>query len=227
MTQSEFKIIENYMLLQMQDSAHDRYHVYRVLNAAVDIAEYEDMVDMDVLIAACLLHDIGRERQFVDLENLCHAEIGGEMAYDFLISRQWHEQKALHVKECVSTHRFRDDIKPQSIEAKILFDADKLDVSGAIGIARTLLYEGQVREPLYVLDDDGHIIIDGGGAEISSFFQEYNYKLKNIYDSLYTERAREIASERQKIMTDFYNTLYNEITSNKKYGIKNLRKEII
>ena len=218
MTQSEFKKIENYMLEQMQDSAHDRYHVYRVLNAAIDIAKYEDMVDVDVLIAACLLHDIGRERQFVDLENLCHAEIGGEMAYDYLISRQWSKQKALHVKECISTHRFRDDIKPQSIEAKILFDADKLDVSGAIGIARTLLYEGQVREPLYVLDDDGNIIIDGGGAEISSFFQEYNYKLKNIYNSFYTKRAKEIASERQKITIDFYNTLHDEITSNNDNG---------
>jgi len=221
MTQTEFNKIENYMLEQMQDSAHDRYHVYRVLNAAIDIAKYEDIVDMDVLITACLLHDIGRERQFVDLENLCHAEIGGEMAYDYLISQHWSEQKALHVKKCVSAHRFRDDIKPQSIEAKILFDADKLDVCGAIGIARTLLYEGQVREPLYVLDDDGNIIIDGGGAEISSFFQEYNYKLKNIYNSFYTKRAKEIASDRQKISIDFYNTLYDEITSNNDYGIKN------
>jgi len=222
MTQTEYNEIEKYMLSQMKDSAHDQHHVYRVLYTAIELAESEDSIDMDVLLAACLLHDIGRESQFADLENICHAKIGGQMAYEFLLSRHWSTQKALHVKECISTHRFRSDKAPRSIEAKILFDADKLDASGAIGIARTLIYEGQVTEPLYIINEDGNIIVDGGGAEISSFFQEYNYKLKNVYDSFFTKQARGIALKRQKTAVDFYNGLFNEVTQSYKNGRSNL-----
>jgi len=219
MTKKDYREIENYMLIQMKDSAHDRHHVYRVLNSAIDIASYIEGVDIDVLIASCLLHDVGREKQFKNLE-LCHAQIGGDMAYEYLVTKNWVEQKALHVKECISSHRFRRNNPPQSIEAKILFDADKLDVSGAIGIARTLFYGGQVGEPLYILDDDNEIVVDGGSAEISSFFQEYHYKLKKLIGSFHTVRAQEIAKERQQTMTDFYNHLYNEVTENYKHGIK-------
>ena len=218
MTQTEYNEIEKYMLSQMQDSAHDQHHVYRVLYAAVDIAKSMDSIDTDILVAACLLHDIGRESQFADLENICHAEIGGEMAYEFLLSRQWSTHKALHVKECISTHRYRSGDAPKSIEARILFDADKLDASGAIGIARTLIYKGQVKEPLYIINEEGNIIVEGGGAELSSFFQEYNYKLKKVYHSFFTEQAREIALKRQKTAVDFYNGLFNEITQSYENG---------
>ena len=103
----------------------------------------------------------------------------------------------------------------------ILFDADKLDVSGAVGIARTLIYEGQNLEPLYIMDNEGNIIIDNGGAEKSSFFQEYNYKLKRVYNSFFTERAKEISLERQRAAVDFYNSLFNEIANNYENGVKN------
>lgn len=221
MTKKEFGIIEKYMQSQMRDSCHDMHHVYRVLNSALDIVNHVAGADTDVLLAACLLHDIGRERQLANLE-LCHAQIGGGMAYEFLLSQNWETKKALHVKECISSHRYRGDNPPQSIEAKILFDADKLDVSGAIGIARTLIYSGQIGEPLYILDEGGNILTEGGGAEISSFFQEYNYKLKKVYNSFFTERAKEIAAERQKAMVDFYNRLYDEIAENNKKGIDGL-----
>ena len=222
MTHIEYNEIENYMLSKMQDIAHDQHHVYRVLYAAIDIAKSIDETDKDVLLAACLLHDIGREKQFANLDNICHAKIGGKMAYEFLLSRQWPIQKALHVKECIAAHRYRSDRAPKSIEAKILFDADKLDASGAIGIARTLIYEGQVMEPLYILSENGTIIADGGGAEISSFFQEYNYKLKNVYDSFFTDRARAIALNRQRTAVDFYNGLFKEITQNYENGRNHL-----
>ena len=219
----EYKEIEDYMLSQMRDSAHDKYHIYRVLNAALDISNYESNVDSDVLIAACLLHDIGREQQFKDL-NLCHAQIGSEMAYEYLTERNWCEVKAVHVKKCISSHRYRNDNPPESLEAKILFDADKLDASGALGIARTLIYGGQVGEILYLLDENNNIIEDGGGAEISSFFQEYNYKLKRVYDSFHTERAGIIAAERRKTAVDFYNGIFNEVSQNYKNGMVQLEE---
>ena len=105
------------MLIQMQDSAHDKHHIFRVLNFAVDIFGHEKSVDFDVLVAACLLHDIGREEQSEDVENRCHAEIGGDMAYNYLLSGKWTVQKAMHVKECIASHRYRQRNPPNSIEA--------------------------------------------------------------------------------------------------------------
>lgn len=217
MTREEFKKYESFMHEQMRDSAHDRFHIYRVLYAALDIAKAEENVDLDILITACLLHDIGRHQQFSDLE-LCHAQIGGDMAFDYLIENGWPLGRALHVKECVYSHRYRRDNKPQSIEAKILFDADKLDATGAVGIARTLIYSGQIMEPMYIFEDN-NIVTEGGGPEISSFFQEYNYKLKNLYGVFYTDRATEIAQERRKAALDFYSNLHHEVTENHTRGV--------
>ena len=79
MTKEIYDMLEGYMLSCMTDSAHDPEHIYRVLYSALEIAKTEENVDYDVLIAACLLHDVGRKEQF---ENpaLCHAEEGAEKA---------------------------------------------------------------------------------------------------------------------------------------------------
>lgn len=180
--------IEEYMRTHMNDAAHDPQHVYRVLNSAVDIARSESGVDMEVLVAACLLHDIGRDRQYAD-PSLCHAQEGGGMAYDFLISLGWERERAEHVRACIASHRFRKGSKPESIEAKILFDADKLDAAGAIGIVRTLIHSG----------------------DVDSFIHEYNFKLKRVYDKFYTARGREIAEKRKKTAVKFYEGLMEEI----------------
>lgn len=104
----------------MRDSAHDKQHVYRVLYYALDIAQTEENVDYDVLICACLLHDIGRMEQF---ENpaICYAKAGAEKAYHFLMENHFGEDFAQRAAECIRTHRYRSDDPPQSMEAKILF----------------------------------------------------------------------------------------------------------
>ena len=217
MTRHEFDIIEEHILSLMQDSAHDKHHIYRVLYSAVDIASYEAGVDNDVLLASCLLHDIGRQRQFED-PYVCHAKVGGEMAFDFLLTLNWDNQKALHVKECISSHRYRSDNPPETMEAKILFDADKLDISGAMGIARSLIYTGQVAKPLYIVNNAGDVLTEDTGKETHSFFQEYNFKLTKLYSAFHTTRARQIAAQRQQAAVDFYNALYKEVTQNHSIG---------
>ena len=147
MTESTFSFLENYMLSCMEDSAHDKEHVYRVLYTALEIAKTESNVDYDVLMAACLLHDIGRKEQFED-PRLCHAEVGSEKAYRFLLGNGFETEYAEQVRHCILTHRYRKNNPPQTVEAKILFDADKVDASGALGIARTLIYKGIVSDPL-------------------------------------------------------------------------------
>lgn len=220
-----YKKYETYMLSQMSDSAHDCQHIYRVLYSALDIAESENDVDAEVLIVACLLHDIGRKRQFEN-PSLCHALEGGEMAYDYLIKQGWNTDKANHVRKCIISHRYRTNHPPESIEAKILFDSDKLDVTGAMGIARTLIYKGQVNEPLYLVDANG-FVLDGTNAESPSFFQEYNFKLKNLYGKFFTMRGGEIANQRRVAAVNFYKNIYDEVNSTHEKGRKHLQDLLI
>lgn len=221
MTKNIYTMFEKYMLSCMGDSAHDREHVYRVLYNALEIAGSEKNVDFDILICACLLHDIGRKEQFEN-PKLCHAQVGGDKAYAFLTAHGFSEEFSDRVRECIKTHRFRREAPPRSIEAKILFDADKIEAAGTIGIARTLVYKGKVGEPLYSLKPDG-TVSDGENDGQPSFFQEYKYKLEKIYSGFMTERGRAIAEERRKNAVDFYNNMLDEVKSSYENGIENLR----
>ncbi len=209
MLKDDFEKIKNYMELCMKDSAHDQEHVFRVLSIALDIAATEESTEKDILIAACLLHDIGRAEEMEDLAK-DHALVGGEKAYNFLLENGWQKEFAQKVRQCIETHRFRADRFPASLEAKILFDADKVDVTGAMGICRTLLYEGKMGTPLYTRDEEGEILLSG---ERASFLAEYERKLKTIYDVFYTSRGRKLALQRQKAAAAFYNSLKDEILS--------------
>lgn len=210
MERETFEKIESYMLSCMGDSAHDREHIYRVLYTALQIAREETDVDTDVLVCACLLHDIGRREQFADPQ-VCHAQVGGEKAYRFLTENGCSPAFAGHVRDCIVTHRFRKQSPPESLEAKILFDADKLDVTGALGVARTLMYAGTVSAPLYTRRADG-AVSDGQGDSESSFFREYHFKLKNLYGKFYTRAGSAMAAQRRKAAEDFYRALLGEVT---------------
>jgi len=199
------------MLSCMQDSAHDKEHVYRVLYLALDIACHEPETNTDVLIAACLLHDIGRQAQYDD-PTVCHAAKGAEMAEAYLREHGFDPDFSRHVADCIRSHRFRKNSPPESLEAKILFDADKLDVTGAMGIARTLLYNGKMDEPLYTLTTEG-TISDGAADHTPSFFQEYHYKLKKLYARFFTDRGAALAAQRQKHAETFYADLLQETTA--------------
>ena len=185
MTRETFELLDGYMLSQMDDAAHDREHIYRVLYNALDIASFEEGVDMDVLIAACLLHDVGRRE------------------------RGFSEDFACAVRDAIRTHRFRANDPPVSVEARILFDADKLDAVGTMGIARTLSYKGQVGDALYVLGPDG-IPSDGEGDGKNTFFNEYKIKLSLLYEHFYTRRGRELAGQRRRAAEEFYLALLRE-----------------
>jgi uncharacterized protein len=199
------------MLSCCTDSAHDREHLYRVLDNALTIGREEAGVDWDVLITACLLHDVGRPEQFAN-PDLCHAQVGSEKAYRFLLEQGFSEDFAEKVRHCVLTHRFRKARPPQTLEAKILFDADKLDVTGALGIARTLMYKGDTKDVLYRRKPDGSID-DGTGDLGDSFFREYKFKLEKIYDRFFTETGARLAMERKKIAEDFYRSLLDEVSA--------------
>jgi len=223
MDRKTYSELEAYMLSCMQDSAHDKDHVYRVLNNALLIARQE-AADMDVVVAACLLHDIGRPEQMAD-KRICHAQVGAEKAYAFLVARGWDEAKADHIRRCIVSHRYRKSSPPASLEAKILYDADKLDVTGAIGIARTLAYNGAVNQPIYSTAPDGSIL-DGSGSEPDSFCREYRYKLENVYDCFLTDAGRQLALQRRAASAAFYDALMKEVAGDQQEAAKLLNQII-
>lgn len=216
MKEKEYQLIKNYMMECMKDSAHDKEHIYRVLYTAMDIASYEEGVDYDVLIAACLLHDIGRKEQYEN-QALCHAIVGADKAYHFLVQNNFQADYVQKVASCIKSHRFRSDNLPTKIEEKILFDSDKIDVTGTLGIARTILYKGQVEEPLYSVGEDGKVS-DGSNDKIPSFFQEYKYKLEKLYKNFYTKRGNEIAMQRQQSAISFYENMLKETKESYQIG---------
>ena len=210
MKQTEFDRIRAYVEEAMAgaDPVHDVQHVTRVLWNALDIGS-EEPIDRDILIAACLLHDIGQPAEMAD-RRLCHGEVGSRMAYDFLLSLGWPEERSAWVSACILTHRYRTGRIPESLEAKILFDADKLDVTGALGVARTLQYGALLGdEPLYRLDEAGRIQTGSGG--MPSFFQEYDFKLRNLAEGMYTRRGRELARQNQAQADAFYDALLAQL----------------
>ena len=212
MNRQTFTLLEGYMLECMQDAAHDREHVYRVLNNAMTIAQGEADVQWDVLIAATLLHDISRPEQIAD-SSIDHAIHGAEKAYIFLMNHGFDEVFSCHVRDCIRTHRFRKSAPPATLEARILFDADKLDVCGAIGIARTLQYSGETGRPIYTRNALGEIS-DGSGDTLDSFFREYKFKLEGICEHFLTDKGRALARERHGAAMAYYQALLAEVQHN-------------
>ncbi|NLV77156.1 MAG: HD domain-containing protein [Tissierellia bacterium] len=200
-------------------SAHNLDHVFRVYNLCLLLAKDEKDVDLEVLIPSALLHDIARVEESNDKTGkIDHAILGSIIAEDILKYLEYEEDKIEKIKHCILTHRFRTGNEPNSIEAKILFDSDKLDVIGASGIARTFMLAGQFGQRL-TFDDSlndylkSNTVENGRLKDVSRHtpFIEYEVKFKKIPDRLYTRKAREIGQERIKFMEEFFNLLKLEI----------------
>lgn len=212
MKREEFQRIESFMLKNMDNTVHNSLHVYRVLNYAIQITDAIENVDTEVVIISALLHDIGRVDEMKN-PSLCHAEVGSEKAKNFLIGNGYGEEKADHIANCILTHRYKKSREPQTIEAKIIFDADKLDLTGTVGVARAILFGGQIEEPLYLVGED-RFPTKGIPSEGASLFREYNRKLNKLFLKLYTEKAKEIGREQQNTMDSYFNNLFQEVNRN-------------
>jgi uncharacterized protein len=203
---------------ELSTSSHDLEHTIRVRNLALKIAKNIDGVDFEVLELAALLHDIARVREDTDNTGLIdHAILGSEMASDTLRGLGYPEELIGSVAKCIKTHRFRSNNLPETIEAKILSDADKLDAIGAVGIGRAFMIAGEYGEPLYkIFDRDEYSENTLANGRIKNFRKhspniEFDMKLKRIPDRLFTEEARRIAKERIIFMENYFVRLEEEI----------------
>jgi len=203
--------------------AHDISHVMKVYDLCLLLAKYEKNVDLDVLKTAALLHDIARVKES---QNIDHAVLGAEMSEKILRELGYPEEKIRHIKHCIIAHRFRGAVKPRTIEAKILSDADKLDVLGAIGIARSYILAGEYGQKIYVDTPIDKYIKenlvggkhDGRIKDLSKHAPniEFETKFKHIPKKLYTRKAKEIAKERLNSYVSFLKGLKRKLKVNYK-----------
>jgi len=195
-----------------EDAAHDFEHVLRVLKLAERIGRAEG-ADMEVLRAAVLLHDVARVAE--DRGGPCHAEAGAQRAREILAQQPAEQVEA--VAHAIAAHRFRGSTAPQTLEARILYDADKLDAIGAIGVARAYAIAGQCGQRLWaaVPRQYAHRSIEEARGDIADAehnpVHEYVFKLSRLKDVLYTETGRRLAAGRHAYMARFFARLEQEV----------------
>ncbi len=218
MTRELYEKMTAYATECMTDAAHDMEHVWRVLGMALRLAEGEKDVNIDLLIAACLLHDIGRAAQFRD-PSLDHAAVGGDMAHDWLVEQGLDEEFAEGVRKAIRSHRYRTGGRAETIEAQLLYDADKLEACGVMGFVRTADYTSHVGRSHYTVGADG--LVDFREDAPESTVQEYLYKLRRTKDKMYTPQARKIAEEYAENQRRTVEAFCSEI-NNARAGLKQI-----
>lgn len=191
--------------------SHDWEHTERVYNLCMHIGK-EEKADIEILKLSAILHDIGREYQDKTNGRVCHAEKGALLARELLGKHAMDKERIDKVIHCIECHRFRGDRIPQSKEAKVLYDADKLDSIGAVGIGRAFLFVGEVGAQLH------NIGVDPGKTKPytkeDTAYREFMVKLKKVKDKMLTEEGKRIAEERHAFMEEFFDRLNKEVKGN-------------
>ena len=149
--------------------SHDWQHIKRVHDLCMIIGKKEN-ADLEILRYAAVLHDIGRDHQDTLHGSVSHAEHGSIIARKLLEKYRIDHEKTDKIVHCVESHSFRGKKQPQSKEAEILFDADKLDSIGAVGVGRAFLFAGEIGATLH--DDE---------VDINETVYERRHGLQRIY----------------------------------------------
>lgn len=199
-------------IIPVDDPSHDIDHALRVLANAELISVYEGG-DRDIITPSALLHDAivypkddPRSDQAVDES----ARVAGEIlqAYD-----RYPQEKIAHVKQAIREHSFSRGIRPQSLESKIIQDADRLEATGAIAIMRTFCSTGQMKRSFYCDIDPFCQVREPGNYAIDLFYA----RLLKVADLMNTPTAKGMAVQRTRFMHDFLEQVRKEITSIKRY----------
>lgn len=191
---------------------HDWTHVERVSNLAMTIGKKEK-ADLSVLAIACLLHDIGRKAEMTSRGKFCHAEKGAELADKILHKYKLDQDVINNILHCIISHRYRNKNIPKTIEAKVLFDADKLDSIGAVGVGRDFLFAGYLKNALYIGSEKTLIKIkkDYSYTAEDTAIREYEFKLKHVKDKILTKAGRQIAKKRHDFMVAYFKRFWLEV----------------
>jgi uncharacterized protein len=219
--EDKFKKIEKIVEKELSCSAHNMEHVLRVYATALRIAKKEKNVDYEILKSATLLHDIARAKEDNDKTGKTdHAKESAKMSKEILEKLGYSSEKIKKIQKCIISHRFKTNNKPQSLEAKILFDADKLDSLGAIVIIRAGMWMGKhgcTLWPKMSLKKYIKSNLVGGkingrikNASLHNLFYEHEIKDKKLPSLMHTKTGKSIAKERLKFTDMFMERLKKE-----------------
>lgn len=190
-------------------SSHNWDHTERVINLALHIGKIAN-ADLEVIELSTLLHDISRKEQDDSNGKVCHAERGAIVSREILERYGYSTDLIDKVCHCIERHRFKKGADPESIEARILYDSDKLDSLGAIGLGRAFQFSGEINSRLHNPEIKNFEDTEEYGQE-DSVLREFKVKLIKIKDKLFTQEAKRIAVDRERFMTEFFNRLDKEI----------------
>jgi uncharacterized protein len=193
--------------------AHDRFHAKRVRDLALRLAnERENTVDRDVLAAAAWLHDIGRPRERVgEIDD--HNDWGAAKSAELLTTESVTTDQINAVKHCIQTHSIRSSSpEPETLEAKLLFDADKLEAAGARGLIRLACIvgerSGRAGKQYAIIDDSSILGMETSDLPDITLLREW---AKERLDLLYTTPARRLGESRWRFMEEFFTQFEREI----------------
>lgn len=187
---------------------HGPDHTERVHKTALHIGRLMG-ARLDVLSAAALLHDIGRRYETREQGRICHAEKGAELARKILTELDFTPTLIAEITHCIEAHRYRGDKVPKTLEAKILYDADKLDSIGAVGIGRAFLFAGQTGARLHN-ESDVDILACKPYSREDTAYREFKFKMSKIKDRMLTPEGKRLAAERHDFMEVFFERLERE-----------------
>ena len=198
------------LLLHYQSPAHDFEHVQRVYRNAEMISKKEEGADLDIVLAAALLHDLvvypkGSTR------TINSAYDSAKIAKKILSEYKWYPaQKIEKVVDVIRIHSYSKKLTPSTLEGKILQDADRLDAIGAIGIARTFSVGGSENRSLYN-PKDPFCESDRELDDTRWTLDHIKRKLLILKNSMHTKTAKEIAEQRTDFIESFLKQLRKEI----------------
>lgn len=193
--------------------AHDQFHAKRVRNLSLRLAEEcGEAVDTAVLSGAAWLHDIGRSRERAgEIDN--HDRWATRKAAELLKSEAVATDRIDAIRHCIRTHSIRSTSpEPETIEAKLLFDADKLEAIGARGIVRLACIvgerSGRAGEKYAVIDDAAASRLDTSEYPDVTLLREW---AQERLERLYTSPAQRLGTSRLNFMDDFFAQFSGEI----------------
>ncbi len=189
------------------DGSHDIAHILRVFRNAMRI-RFEEGGCGETLAAAVLLHDCVAVEKNSPVRAQA-SRLAAEKACGLLGTMGWTETNIAAVAHAITTHSFSANTPPQTLEAKILQDADRLDAIGAIGVARCFYVGGRMNSLMHDVADPAaqHRPIDDGRFALDHF----PAKLFKLAQGFQTETGRRLAAERHARLLEFRRHFLEEI----------------
>ncbi len=199
------------------DPCHDFEHIKRVLNLGIKIAKKEG-ADLEIVIPSILFHDtIVYRKDSPESKNETEesAEVAGQILRDI---KKFPQDKIDAIKTCIRECSFSKGIMPQTLEGKVVQDADRLESTGAISIMRTFTSGGQMSgRGLYFVEDPfrERTALPPYPEPLPSSLDLFFTRLLKIADSMRTETGKKMARRRHKFLLNFLNELRKELKESK------------